>query len=70
MLKSQTKYEKYPLIMVVRDNCGENASNELNDFLIRHGVNNCFNTSYEQWQNGLAESSVESVTMLVKTGMA
>jgi hypothetical protein len=56
--------------MVVRDNSGENTSKELNDFFTGHGVKNYFSTSYEQWQNGLAESSVGSVSMLGKTAMA
>ena len=30
----------YPLIMVVRDNSGENTSKELNDFFTSHGVKN------------------------------
>jgi hypothetical protein len=32
----------YPLIMVVRDNSGENTSKELNDFFTSHGVKNYF----------------------------
>ncbi len=43
---------------------------ELNDFLTNNGVQNYFSTPYEQWQNGLAESLVGSVTILGKTGMA
>ncbi len=53
-----------PLIMVVRDNSGENTSKELNDFFKSHGVKNYFSTSYEQWQNGLAESSVGILQIL------
>ncbi len=56
--------------MVVRDNGGENTLKELSEFFTENGVNNYFSTPYEQWQNGLAESSVGSVTMLGKTGMA
>ena len=48
--------EKYPLLMVMRDHRGENASKELNDFFTENGVKNYFSTPYEQWQNGLAES--------------
>jgi hypothetical protein len=58
----------YPL--VVRDNSCENTSKGVNDFFTSHGVKNYFSTSYEQWQNGLAESSVASVSILGKTGMA
>jgi hypothetical protein len=61
---------EFPLLMVVRDNSGENTSKELNEFFTENGVKNYYSTLYEQWQNGLAESSVGSVTMLGKTGMA
>jgi hypothetical protein len=60
----------YPLIMVVRDNSGENTSKDLNDFLTSHGEKNYFSASQEQWQNGLAETSVGSVSMLGKTAIA
>jgi hypothetical protein len=74
---------KYPLLMLVRDNTfvcyhnsGENTlrsgmtSSLIWDSIM--GVKNYFqvSTSYEQWQNGLAESYVDSVTMLGKTAMA
>ena len=62
--------ENYPLLMVVRDNSGENKSKELCDFFTEHGVKNYYSTPYEQWQNGLAESSIKSITMLGKTVMA
>ena len=48
--------EKFPLLAVLRDNSGEITSKELNDFFMENGVKNYFNTLYEQWQNGLAES--------------
>jgi hypothetical protein len=64
--------ENYPLIMVVRDtsNNVQNTSKELNDFFTSYGGKNYFTTSYRQWHNELAESSVGSVTMLGKTEMA
>ncbi len=61
---------KYPWLVVVRVNIGENTLKELNDFFTKNGVKNYFSTPYEQWQNGLAESLLGSVTMLGKTGMA
>jgi hypothetical protein len=61
---------KHPLLMVMRDNSGENTSKELNDFFTDNGVKNYYSTPYEQWQNGLAESSINSITMLGKTVMA
>ena len=58
------------ILVVVRDNAGENTSKELNDYFTKRGIKNYFSTPYEQWQNGLAEASVNSVTMLGRTVMA
>ena len=60
----------HPILVVVRDNAGKNTPKELNDYFIEHGIKNYFSTPYEQWQNGLAEASVNSVTMLGRTVMA
>jgi len=60
----------HPILVVVRDNAGENTSKELNDYFTERGIKNYFSTPYEQWQNGLAEASVNSVTMLGRTVMA
>ena len=57
-------------MVVVLDNADENTSKELNDYFTDHGITNYFSTPYEQWQNGLAEASVNSVTMLCRTVMA
>ena len=54
----------HPILVVVRDNAGENTSKELNDYFTERGIKNYFSTPYEQWQNGLAEASVNSVPML------
>jgi hypothetical protein len=35
-----------------------------------NGVKNYFSTTHDQWQNGLAESSVDSVNMLGRAVMA
>ncbi len=59
-----------PIFVVVQDNAGQNTSKELSDYFTEHGVKNYFSTPYEQWQNGLAEASVNSVTMLGRTVMA
>jgi hypothetical protein len=61
---------KHPLLMVMRDNGGENTSKELSDFFTENAVKNYFSTPYEQWQNGFAESSVNSVNKLGITVMA
>ncbi len=39
--------EKYPLLMVVRDNSWENKSKDLCDFFTDHGVKNYYSTPYE-----------------------
>ena len=57
-------------MVVVRDNAGENTSKELNYYFTKRGIKNCFSTPYKQWQNGLAEASVNSVTMPERTVMA
>ena len=54
----------HPILVVIRDNAGENTSKKLNDYFNERGIKNYFSTPYEQWQNGLAEASVNSVTML------
>jgi hypothetical protein len=54
----------------MRDNSGENTSKELCDFFTDNSVRNHFSTPYEQWQNGSAESSINSITMLGRTVMA
>ena len=51
-----------PILVVVRDNAGENTSKELNDYFTECGIKSYFSTLYEQWQNGQAEASVNSVT--------
>ena len=60
----------HPILVVVRYNVGENTSKELNDYFTERGIKNYFSTPYEQWPNGLAEASVNSVTMLERTLMA
>ena len=57
-------------MVVVRDNAGENTFKELNDYFTERGIKNYFTTPYEQWQNGLAKASLNSVTMLWRTVMA
>ena len=54
----------HPILGVVRDNAGENTFKELNDYFTERGIKSYFSTRYAQWQNGLAEASVNSFTML------
>jgi hypothetical protein len=44
--------ETHTLLVVMRDNAGENKSKEIVDFLESHGIKNRYSTPYEQWQNG------------------
>ncbi len=40
------------------------------EFLELNGVRNHFSSSYEQWQNGLAEAAIDSIMRLAGTVMA
>ena len=62
--------QKYFLVVFMRDNAGENKSQEIIDFIESIGATNRFSTSYEQWQNGLAESAINSIMRLARTVMA
>ena len=57
--------QKYSLVVFMRDNAGENKSQEIIDFIESIGATNRFSTSYEQWQNGLAESAINSIMSLI-----
>ena len=54
----------------MRDNAGENKSKEIMEFFDSVGVRNHFSTSYEQWQNGLAEAPINLIMRLARTVMA
>jgi hypothetical protein len=53
--------------MVMRDNAGEKKSKEIGDFLESLGIQSRYSTPYEQWQNGQAESSTNSLMTLVRS---
>jgi hypothetical protein len=53
----------------MRDNTGENKSQEVVGFFESMGVKNFYITSHEQWQNGLPEAAINSVMMLSRTIM-
>ncbi len=55
--------QKHKLAVVMRDNAGENKSQEIVDFFESVGVKNYFSTAHEQWQNGLAEAAINSIMM-------
>ena len=62
--------QKYQLLVVLRDNAGENSSKEIKDFFTSKGVMNYFSTPYEPWQDGISEASIKSLLMLTRTEMA
>jgi hypothetical protein len=55
--------------MVMRDNAGENKSKEIIDFLESLGIQSRYSTPYEQWQNGQAESPINSLMTLARSVM-
>ena len=61
--------QKYTLMVVMRDNAGENTSKAINDFFTEKGVGNFFTTLYEPWQS-MTESSIKSIMLLAKTEIA
>ncbi len=61
--------QKHKLLVVMRDNAGENKSQEVFDFFVSIGVENYHSASHEQWQNGLPEAAINSVMMLSRTIM-
>jgi hypothetical protein len=62
--------QKFQVVVSMRDNAGENYSQEIIDFIEFVGASNCFSTSYEQWQIGLAECSINSIMRLARTVLA
>ena len=59
----------HKIYVVTRDNSGENSSKEIREFLESKGIQNYFSTPYEQWQNGQAESSINSLMKLGRSVM-
>ena len=60
---------RYVLQIPIRDNAGELRSADLNTFIESLGVKNYFSVAYEQYQNGPAESSIHSLSLLSRTQM-
>jgi hypothetical protein len=54
----------------MRDNAGEIRSKEIAEFLNSHRFRWHFSESYEQWQNGSAESTIGSIMMFARIVMA
>jgi hypothetical protein len=49
--------QKHKLLVVMRDNAGENKSQEIVDLFELMGIKNYYSTAHELWQNGLPEIS-------------
>ncbi len=43
--------QKHKILLVMRDNAGENKSQEIVDFFESMGIKNYYSTAHEQWQN-------------------
>ena len=52
------------------DNAFEYKSEEMMQFLESKGIRSHFSTPKEQWQNGAAESTINSIMMSARTAMA
>ncbi len=61
---------RHKLVVFVRDNAGENKSKDIKEFFESVGVRNHFSTAHEQWQNGPAEATINSIMLLARTVMA
>ena len=46
---------KHKLVIIMRDNAGENKATEIKEFFESVGVKSYFSTLHEQWRNGPAE---------------
>ncbi len=61
---------KHKLVVLMRDNASEYKSEEMMQFLESKGIHSHFSTPKEQWQNGAAESTINSIMIIARTGMA
>jgi hypothetical protein len=60
---------EHKLVVFMRDNAGENKSKEIKGFFKFVGVWNHFSTPKEKWQNGPAESTINSIMIIARTVM-
>ena len=54
---------KHKVVVLMRDNASEYKSEEMMSFLESKGIRSHFSTPKEQWQNGAAESTINSIMM-------
>jgi hypothetical protein len=47
------------------DNASENKSQDIQEFFESVGARNHFSTPKEQWQNGAAESTINSIMLIM-----
>ncbi len=59
--------QKYQVVCVMKDNAGKTRQKEIAEFSNSHVIRSHFSESYEQWQNGSAESTISSNMMLART---
>ena len=57
------------LQILIRDNAGELKSADLNAYVQSLDVKNYFSVAYEQYQNGSAEPTIDSLMILNRTQM-
>ena len=62
--------QKNTLVVVMRNNSGENKSKEIMDYFDYVRVRKQFSTAHEQWQNGLPEAAINLIMRLAGTVMA
>ena len=55
--------DKYPLLVAMSDNAGENKSKEIADYFTSMEVANRYSTAYEQHQDGSSESGIKSILL-------
>jgi hypothetical protein len=68
MVRNIAKLRARHILMVcMRDNACENKSKEIMEFFESVGVQNHFSTSHEQWRNGAAESTINSIMFIART---
>jgi hypothetical protein len=60
---------KHRLVVIVRNNPGENKYQEIKEFFESKGFRNHFSTPREQWQNGPAESTANLIMLIARTVM-
>jgi hypothetical protein len=61
--------EQHKLEIIIRDNASELKSKDFTDHLKSLSFKNCYLAAYQQWQNGLPDSLIKSLNLLVHPQM-